>query len=87
LELPPCLPLLSEFSTWVGQHKPLYQAYKQLKESEQYAKLTKAQKKVINNALRDFELSGIGCQMKNRNVMVKLLQNYRNYHQPIVITY
>ena len=55
-----CLPLLSEYSTWVGQHKPLYQAYKQLKQSEEYTKLTKAQKKVIDNALRDFELSGIG---------------------------
>ncbi|OCG06646.1 oligopeptidase A [Gilliamella sp. wkB178] len=55
-----CLPLLSEYSTWVGQHKPLYQAYKQLKHSAEYTKLTKAQKKVIDNALRDFELSGIG---------------------------
>ncbi|OCG28085.1 oligopeptidase A [Gilliamella sp. wkB108] len=55
-----CLPLLSEYSTWVGQHKPLYQAYKQLKESVEYTKLNKAQKKVIDNALRDFELSGIG---------------------------
>ncbi|OCG01427.1 oligopeptidase A [Gilliamella sp. wkB112] len=55
-----CLPLLSEYSTWVGQHKPLYQAYKQLKQSTEYSKLTKAQKKVIDNALRDFELSGIG---------------------------
>lgn len=26
-----CLPLLSEYSTWVGQHKGLYQAYENLK--------------------------------------------------------
>ena len=28
-----CLPLLSDYSTWVGQHKPLYEAYKELNSS------------------------------------------------------
>ncbi|SEI07826.1 oligopeptidase A [Rheinheimera pacifica] len=55
-----CLPLLSEYSTWVGQHEGLYQKYQQLAQSEQYAGLTAAQQKVIQNALRDFKLSGIG---------------------------
>ncbi|QIZ78164.1 oligopeptidase A [Ferrimonas lipolytica] len=55
-----CLPMLSEYSTWLGQHKGLYQAYKELAEGEQFAELTQAQQKVISNALRDFELSGIG---------------------------
>lgn len=62
-----CLPLLSQYSTWVGQHKPLYQAYKQLKQSEHYNTLSKAQKKVINNALRDFDLSGIGLPDDKQN--------------------
>lgn len=54
-----CLPLLSEYSTFVGQHQPLYQAYKQLSDSAHYQTLDTAQKKVIDNALRDFTLSGI----------------------------
>lgn len=54
-----CLPLLSEYSTFVGQHQPLYQAYKQLADSAHYQTLDKAQQKVIDNALRDFTLSGI----------------------------
>ncbi|WP_029684934.1 oligopeptidase A [Tatumella saanichensis] len=54
------LPLLSEYGTWVGQHEGLYQAYVSLKQSEQYATLDTAQKKLVDNALRDFELSGIG---------------------------
>ena len=29
-----CLPLLSDFSTWLGQHEGLYQAYQQLKNSD-----------------------------------------------------
>ncbi|WP_019677158.1 oligopeptidase A [Rheinheimera perlucida] len=55
-----CLPLLSDFSTWLGQHEGLYQAYQQLKNSDEFAGLTPAQQKVITNALRDFKLSGIG---------------------------
>ena len=55
-----CLPLLSDFSTWVGQHEGLYQAYLALSQSAEYSSLSKAQQKVIQNALRDFKLSGIG---------------------------
>jgi len=54
-----CLPLLSEYGTYVGQHQGLYKAYKQLAESTHYQMLDIAQKKVIDNALRDFALSGI----------------------------
>ncbi|MGD8234226.1 oligopeptidase A [Vibrio sp. TRT 1302] len=55
-----CLPLLSEYGTWVGQHKGLFEAYKAMKASEDFASLTQAQKKTITDSLRDFELSGIG---------------------------
>ncbi|MEN8669977.1 MAG: oligopeptidase A, partial [Ketobacter sp.] len=54
-----CLPKLSEYSTRLGQHKGLYEAYKALKDSPQFENYTVAQKKVIDNALRDFHLSGI----------------------------
>ncbi|WP_394147987.1 oligopeptidase A [Shewanella atlantica] len=55
-----CLPLLSEYGTFVGQHQPLYQAYKSIKASAEFEHLTQAQKMVIDHSLRDFELSGIG---------------------------
>ncbi|ABZ74769.1 Oligopeptidase A [Shewanella halifaxensis HAW-EB4] len=55
-----CLPLLSEYGTFVGQHQGLYQAYKSLAESAEFAHYSQAQKKLIENSLRDFELSGIG---------------------------
>ncbi|MBA6364633.1 oligopeptidase A [Colwellia sp. BRX8-8] len=54
-----CLPLLSEYSTFVGQHQGLYQAYQQFANSDEYSQLSIPQKKVIENALRDFKLSGI----------------------------
>ncbi|MGL6316804.1 oligopeptidase A [Vibrio sp. WXL103] len=55
-----CLPLLSEYGTWVGQHKGLFEAYKAIKASDEFDTLTQAQKKTISDSLRDFELSGIG---------------------------
>lgn len=61
-----CLPLLSEYSTWTGQHEGLYQAYRNLKNGEYFASLDKAQQKAVDNALRDFELSGIGLDKEKQ---------------------
>ncbi|MFC5079188.1 Oligopeptidase A [Vibrio thalassae] len=55
-----CLPILSEYGTWVGQHKGLYEAYKAIKASDAFNALSQAQQKTIKDSLRDFELSGIG---------------------------
>lgn len=54
-----CLPLLSEYGTWVGQHKGLYNAYLQIQQRDDFTQLSEAKQKVINNALRDFKLSGV----------------------------
>lgn len=54
-----CLPLLSEYGTYVGQHKGLYQAYNQILNSQDFQQLSEAQQKVITNAVRDFKLSGV----------------------------
>ncbi|EWH11556.1 oligopeptidase A [Catenovulum agarivorans DS-2] len=54
-----CLPLLSEYSTYVGQHQGLYQAYQQIADSEDFVALSQAQQKAINDALRGFKLSGV----------------------------
>ncbi|MEP4890209.1 MAG: oligopeptidase A [Aliiglaciecola sp.] len=57
-----CLPLLSAYGTWVGQHKGLYDAYIQIKQSAEFATLTEAQQKVIDNGIRDFTLSGVALE-------------------------
>lgn len=54
-----CLPLLSEYGTWVGQHEGLYNAYVSLKQSDEYLELDEQRQKVIDNAVRDFTLSGV----------------------------
>ncbi len=54
-----CLPLLSDYWTEIGQNARLYEAYKAIAEGEEYATLDTAQQKIIDNALRDFRLSGV----------------------------
>lgn len=61
-----CLPLLSEYSTEMGQNVELYEAYQAIKDSPEYGKLDIAQKKIINNALRDFHLSGIDLPVEKK---------------------
>nr|WP_320136417.1 oligopeptidase A [uncultured Amphritea sp.] len=54
-----CLPKLSQFWTEMGQHQGLFEAYQALANSDAYNDLDEAQRKVIDNTLRDFRLSGI----------------------------
>ena len=54
-----CLPKLSAYSTEMGQHTALFNAYQSLKNSPEFATFDVAQKKIIENTLKDFQLSGI----------------------------
>lgn len=54
-----CLPKLSDYATEMGQNEDLFNAYNSLKNnSAEFNKLSIAQKKIIDNTLRDFKLSG-----------------------------
>ena len=52
-----CLPKLSDYATEMGQNEKLFAMYKRLAESDQ--EFDEGQRKVLDNALRDFHLSGI----------------------------
>lgn len=54
-----CLPLLSQYSTELGQNKVLCDRWKALRDSAEYEGLNTAQKKAVDNALRDFHLAGV----------------------------
>jgi oligopeptidase A len=69
-----CLPKLSEFGTELGQNEDLYKAYKTLADSDVYQQLNTAQKKVIDNAVRDFKLSGVELSLQDRDEFKKLSQ-------------
>lgn len=54
-----CLPLVSEYSSWAGQYRPLFEILKKLRNSDEFVKLTKSQQRSIENSIRDFVLSGV----------------------------
>ena len=57
-----CLPKLSAYSTEMGQNAKLCNAYQMLANSDEFKTLEPAQQKVLNNALRDFKLSGVDLE-------------------------
>ncbi|WAK01815.1 oligopeptidase A [Methylobacter sp. YRD-M1] len=61
-----CLPKLSEYSTEMGQNERLFNAYRFIAGSDTYAALDTAQQKIIENALRDFRLSGIDLDAEKK---------------------
>jgi len=52
------LPEVTAFFSSLGQNLALYQKFKELSKSSEFAKLNRAQKKVVENSLRDFRLGG-----------------------------
>ena len=52
------LPRVTEFWSSVGQNLALYEKYKAIAAGDAYANLSAARKKILDNALRDFRLSG-----------------------------
>ena len=71
-----CLPKLSEYSTEMGQHAGLYAAFRAIREGEEYPRLSEAQQKIIDNALRDFHLSGVDLPEDRK-------QRYREIQQEL----
>ena len=53
------LPALTAYGSDLGQHEGLYRAIKSLRDSDDYDALSGAQRKVIDDALKNFERSGV----------------------------
>ncbi len=62
-----CIPRLTDLATDLGQHEALFKAYKNISERDDFADLDPAQQKIINNALRDFRLSGIDLEQDKKD--------------------
>ncbi|MBV2159336.1 M3 family metallopeptidase [Achromobacter denitrificans] len=60
------LPLVTEFSTWVGLHEGLYKQYQRLAAAPDFASWTPVRRRIVEMALRDFRLSGVELQGADR---------------------
>ncbi|EDP74368.1 M3 family metallopeptidase [Hydrogenivirga sp. 128-5-R1-1] len=74
------LPVLTEYYTNLGQDERIYKAFKEIYENEK-ENLTYAQLKVLEDSIKDFELSGVGLEEEKRekvkqiNIKLSELQN------------
>ena len=57
-----CLPKLSDYSTEMGQSRQLFEKVSAISNRDDYSSMEVAKKKVIENAIRDFRLSGIDLE-------------------------
>jgi len=59
-------PEIVGFYNKLTQSKPLYEAFKEIKEGAEWDKLEPAQKRIVESSIRDFELSGVGLEGEAR---------------------
>ncbi|WP_319380559.1 M3 family metallopeptidase [Thiomicrorhabdus sp.] len=71
-----CLADISAYHSEIGQNAGLYKKFNALAQSEEYEHFNLAQKKVIENALRNFRLSGIALPEAEQKI-------YREYAQEL----
>jgi len=68
-----CLPLLTAYHTEMSQNAELCAAYQRIKDSE-YDALGPAQRKLIDNALRDFRLAGVALAPDRKQRFRELME-------------
>jgi oligopeptidase A len=82
-----CLPLLSAYQTDLAQSEPLYRAYRTIAEQEGDA-LGPVQRQVIDHALRDFRLAGVGLDSQRKErfkaVMLELTQLQAKFEENVL---
>jgi len=69
-----CLQQITDFYTQMGQNKGLFDKFSQLHQSDAFVHYSLAQKKVIENALRDFRLSGIDLPAEKQQAYKAITQ-------------
>jgi oligopeptidase A len=62
-----CLPKIAAYSAELGQNEALYRAYQAVADSPGFKALSTAQRKIVENALRDFRLSGVALEQSKKD--------------------
>jgi oligopeptidase A len=82
-----CLPLLSAYQTDLAQSEPLFRAYRTIAERDA-AELAPVQRRVIEHAVRDFRLAGVGLPPERKErfktVMQELTQLQAKFEENVL---
>jgi oligopeptidase A len=60
-------PKVVEFYNRFSQSRPIYDAFKQIRNSSDWSKLEEAQQRIVESAIRSAELSGVGLEGADRD--------------------
>ncbi|MBU0744437.1 MAG: M3 family metallopeptidase [Gammaproteobacteria bacterium] len=69
-----CLPLITQYSAEISQNNKLYNAFSSITKNKEYQSLDPTQKKILCDKLRDFRLSGVALQPKDKKLFIHLTQ-------------
>ncbi|SFR65748.1 oligopeptidase A Metallo peptidase. MEROPS family M03A [Marinobacter daqiaonensis] len=67
-----CLEKLTEYGTEVSQNEALCEAFKKVAARPDFSKLSEAQRKMVNNTLRDFRLGGVDLPADKKKTYANL---------------
>ena len=65
---------LAKLYTELNQSKPLYECFSTLKQQSEFAELDHAQKRVVENNIRDFHLAGVDLEKSARSRLKEISQ-------------
>ena len=69
-----CLPKLSKYHTELGQNEKLQRGYQTLKSGSEWPSYSAAQRKLVEDALRDFRLTGVDLPPEKKQRFSTLMQ-------------
>ncbi len=70
-----CLPKLSDYATELDQNEQLQHGYAELQSGPEWQTYNAAQRKLIEDALRDFKLAGVNLPADKKNRFRKIMQD------------
>jgi oligopeptidase A len=83
-----CLPIVSDYATSLAQDERIYQMFKRVQDGPDFAGLDNAQRKLVENALRDFHLSGVDLpqtkKQRFKEIQAELSQLSNRFEQHLV---
>jgi oligopeptidase A len=72
---------ISELATWIGLHEGLFKQYKRLAQAPDFAQWPDVRKRVIELAIRDFQLSGVELEGNARTRFAELSERQSQVSQ------
>ena len=66
------LPAITEFSSWIGLNRELFDGYLRIFQSAEFAQYSPVRKRIVEVALRDFRLSGVELEGEKRERYARL---------------